>query len=271
MFHVTRLWPECWLVVPGGAGAWAGHRGHALETSWHLHSVWHDHWPGVLMGRRRVDSRWKLWVLPSKMHNFVTNPILLAVVISDSRPDRWAEWGGGRRHVRDNRRFRHLAPRQGCRQGERWVFDLLSHQKLFRDLGVAQPGPARLGIIPGSSVSTGTRWAGRECPDLITLVTLARLTPGLWSPPSSPTWGSPATVTSTRSTGRTCGQWSRVTSHASHHCVTLQVGCARASPGWQGQVHWLLRIWGAERGKCEDCDLYNCEDQILKTFLNSLH
>ena len=47
----------------------------------------------------------------------------------------------------------------------------------------------------------------------------------------------------------------------------LQVGCAWAAPGWQRQVHWILR----RRGKCEDCDSNNCEDQILKTFLNSLH
>ena len=161
MCLVTRLWPECRLVVTGCPGPRACHRGHALEAPWHLHPLRHDHWPGVLVGRRRVDSQgqWKLWVLPLIMHNFVKNPILLAAVISDSRPDRWAEWGGGWRHDRDNGGFRHQAPRQGCRQGERWqwVFDLLSHQKLFRDLGVAQPGPARLGIIPGSSVSTGTR------------------------------------------------------------------------------------------------------------------
>ena len=54
------------------------------------------------------------------------------------------------------------SPSSSFRMSPRWeTVSLwsLSHQKLFRDLGVAQPGLARLRIIPGSSASTGTRWA----------------------------------------------------------------------------------------------------------------
>ena len=122
-----------------------------------------------------------LWVLNVAINNSVTNPISLAAVISDSRRDRWREWGGGWRDG-DHQGFRHKAPGPGCRQGgrERWVFDLLSHQKLFRDLGVAQPGHARLKIIPGSSVSTGTRWVSRDRISII--MTLGTLAGGLRVP-----------------------------------------------------------------------------------------
>ena len=141
------------------------------------------------------------------LHNSVTNLISLAAVISDSRRDRWWEWGGGWRDTRDtgDQGFRHQAPGPGCRQGgrERWVFDLLSHQKLFRDLGVAQLGPARLRIIPGSSVSIGTRWAVTRIIIIMTLI--VRWTLGVWGRPLSLTWDVLVTVTSTRSMERTCG------------------------------------------------------------------
>ena len=204
------------------------------------------------------------------LHNSVTNLISLAAVISDSRRDRWWEWGGGWRDTRDtgDQGFRHQAPGPGCRQGgrERWVFDLLSHQKLFRDLGVAQLGPARLRIIPGSSVSIGTRWAvtwhNYHHHD-----THCQVDSGCLRPPIIPDLRCPGDSDQYPEYGEDMWWHDHQDNRETSQYNVLQVGCAWASPGWQRQVHWILR----RRGKCEDCDSNNCEDQILKTFLNSLH